>query len=401
MKIWNRIAAFICLFSMIFSLTACSLAEEIENNRLELQNAKKEYYVAFCERDDESPEAVKADAWDDYIAPSRAFSSTVYYDSLDLSGKRIYRLLEYAMTEGFARIYIDQRMVEESETDLYDILLFLALDSPYLEQNLNAMSGTASLGVETETSRLEFSVPVSFLEVSAFSEERNEKRDLAVSAARSIVKSAPDFQESEELAEWYYEYLTEKVSYREYEEDEPHYLYDALITGTTQCDGFANAYSLLCNLSGIPSFEKQYLPEDDQKAGHTWNSICTDGQWTNVDCALGDDSVQYERECNVAVRFAFGDEYQIAEPMFASRLPKCDKSRYECEASFSSDRDPLLLHRVNTLFSQDQDGVILIEIQSGNLSDEVFQEIAQAQNRAVACIQSVWNEKHYFFLILR
>ncbi|MCM1368628.1 MAG: hypothetical protein NC184_07455 [Roseburia sp.] len=58
------------------------------------------------------------------------------------------------------------------------------------------------------------------------------------------------------------------------------------------CDGMSKAYSLMCNIEGIPCVRVagdagESMAEDD-RGGHAWNKVCIDGDWYVVDCTWGD-----------------------------------------------------------------------------------------------------------------
>lgn len=58
------------------------------------------------------------------------------------------------------------------------------------------------------------------------------------------------------------------------------------------CDGMSKAYSLMCNIEGIPCVRVagdagESMAEED-RGGHAWNKVCLDGAWYVVDCTWGD-----------------------------------------------------------------------------------------------------------------
>ncbi|MCH5350417.1 MAG: hypothetical protein J1F39_00415 [Clostridiales bacterium] len=56
------------------------------------------------------------------------------------------------------------------------------------------------------------------------------------------------------------------------------------------CDGMSKAYSLLCNMEGIPCIRIPGLAGSDLRSagGHAWNKVKIDGEWYIVDCTWGD-----------------------------------------------------------------------------------------------------------------
>ena len=59
--------------------------------------------------------------------------------------------------------------------------------------------------------------------------------------------------------------------------------YDALVTGSAVCQGYAEAYMDLMNRAGV---ECVYVPSEGMD--HGWNQVCLDGQWYHVDVTWDD-----------------------------------------------------------------------------------------------------------------
>lgn len=56
------------------------------------------------------------------------------------------------------------------------------------------------------------------------------------------------------------------------------------------CDGMSKAYSLMCNIEGIPCVRVSGMAGESKEdaGGHAWNKVCLDGEWYLVDCTWGD-----------------------------------------------------------------------------------------------------------------
>ena len=64
------------------------------------------------------------------------------------------------------------------------------------------------------------------------------------------------------------------------------------------CDGMSKAYSLLCNMEGIPCLRITGTARTGLSyGGHAWNKVMIDGKWYIVDCTWGDMqvSVKYKK----------------------------------------------------------------------------------------------------------
>lgn len=58
------------------------------------------------------------------------------------------------------------------------------------------------------------------------------------------------------------------------------------------CDGMSKAYSLLCNMEGIPCVRVTGSAENaGTYGGHAWNKVRVDGEWFIVDCTWGDTAI--------------------------------------------------------------------------------------------------------------
>ena len=69
----------------------------------------------------------------------------------------------------------------------------------------------------------------------------------------------------------------------------------ALKYGRAECDGYADAYFLLCTLADIPVC---YVLGDTGDESHLWNAIFFDGWWYQVDVTWDDMDVEgYDRMC--------------------------------------------------------------------------------------------------------
>lgn len=55
------------------------------------------------------------------------------------------------------------------------------------------------------------------------------------------------------------------------------------------CDGMSKAYSLMCNMEGLPCVRVTgQAGSDGEFGGHAWNKVMVNGEWFIVDCTWGD-----------------------------------------------------------------------------------------------------------------
>lgn len=308
-------------------------------SRIQTQEELNErLYLAFYADEDDSYK-VRSD-WEAY-ADYRSvydYNSRIYYAGLSDKAKAVYHFFEYAFDHHYSHILIDVRLAPQ-DVELETILHYFMLDSAMIEQNL-------SRGEQLRSSELvydtwwDYHVDVEFhhLYVPGFEREYFDKKMDALAVAQQVVDDMPKAMSDEDTALYFYDYLGNRVVYKEAENNGTrHYLYEALCENSTNCDGYANAYSLLCHLAGIPCFEKVYWGEE---SGHTWNSIQLGDTWYNVDATASPKITGDTWTAPLRFRFGYADERQKNVPNFADILPTCDGNIQPAALHFASADDP-------------------------------------------------------------
>ena len=153
--------------------------------------------------------------------------------------------------------------------------------------SFNEYLGTLSL------SNIEYRVAVRILQAY-----RNGRTQLLTSRekqtldqALSIISNAPD--EELDREQYLHDYLCSTIKY--FTDDEAYAEKDqaigALLNGKADCDGYSEAFYLLCNLAGIPArfqhgdtFEKT----DNSEVTHMWNLVSVYDTWLMVDVTWDD-----------------------------------------------------------------------------------------------------------------
>lgn len=255
------------------------------------------------------------------------YRASMFYDKLNDSQKIVYTAFEYAMENGYTNIFVDNKLVENSAS-LEKILIYFSLDSPLLEQNLKYNIGKISnITVKKNDGFDGFSITV-----PNFSESLWNYKLLALKEAKQLVKEIPKNVSDAEKAEIIYRMVSviEYFDYKELTTEEYNdwgsevvypYLYNALVTGKTLCDGYSNAFSLLCNMVGIPCVEKICDINTGKLTGHTWNYFCIDGKWYNADAMHGDMIPNTDLGIGPGFQFGFSDELQQNIPLFKDEYP--------------------------------------------------------------------------------
>ena len=269
-----------------------------------------------------------------FSSSASQYRSSLHYNSLSENEQLLYRVLEYAMENGYTNILVDDLLVDDMET-LENVLFSLAYDSPLLEQNLRYEVGDFTTYHDVSVLKY-FTRSAAFdgyyLCVNNFQPQWWEKKQEALQAAQAVVDALPDGLSPIETAERLYRHVADTVTYTEYPEDSDDavypYLYDGLITGKTHCDGYTNALALLLRLAGIENAEKDYAPDDSEEVGHTWNCMEIDGKWYNVD-AVGEEYIPNgSTAMHAGYYFAFADALLEYPTRNAEAFPACEESFY-------------------------------------------------------------------------
>ena len=132
-------------------------------------------------------------------------------------------------------------------------------------------------------------------------EELSDRERQTLEAAQAIAAGASGTDLEKER--YIYDALCDRITYHAGGETENFSENDcavgALLNGSADCDGYADAMVLCCALAGIPC---RYMHGDSRKPGlpdepegsHMWNLVCVDGTWLMCDATWGDqETVSY------------------------------------------------------------------------------------------------------------
>ena len=258
------------------------------------------------------------------------YRGDIHFSALAENERTVYRAYEYALENGYTYIYVDDLLVSDGDR-LGEILNFLALDSPLLEQNLFYAYGDFNLYYDLKVAFFDTYALLDgfYIDVRNFESDIWEKKLQAIEKAKDIISAMPQNMNETEKAEYLHRYILDKVSYYDYTDLAEHtvrdYLYDGFITGRTQCDGTANMYSLLLNMVGVECVEKQYSGEGDE-IGHTWNMVKLSDKWYNIDATANEDNKKENLDIKRRRYFAFNDTMQEFEPDYSGIYPSADEN---------------------------------------------------------------------------
>ena len=335
----RKIKVIAIVLAFCFLLSGCSAASDFSNiiNRGKIiKNVENSPYFGFSNGEilkEDKEQYISAAFFDDYVCQYKHLRSDIYYNALSLEEQQVYLALEYAFENNFSNILVDSYLVK-SEEDIIKVAEYLSLDSPLVEQNLRFECGTFTSSIPVEitdyyTGHAEFDGY--YITIFNFSADMLNKKLLAIKAVEDVIKSLPenfsDFQKAEHL----YKSLAKNVEYQIYEDDDGKsdvfpYLYDALITGKTQCDGYANALSLLFRMAGIEAAEKMYSGEQEGEVGHTWTAFKINGKWYNADASANIFIPKKECSMGSGLYFGFSDQLRVYSEDYDDVIPICAES---------------------------------------------------------------------------
>ncbi len=325
---------------LLVTLTGCSVLRDVPalfNGDEAVANAQAKQYVWFSKDDtlgNEEDLRLTVEAFAEYALSYGAYHSTLLYNTLTKSEQTLYRALAFALEQGYTLVAVDaglQLGVEQCA----DVLLDFSLDSPLVEQNLWYATGECSAQYPVSVLGLHHRAATfygSYVVVENFAKVWWSKKVEAISAAEQIVAQMPQNLTEAKRAEWLYRYLVEHTEYYNYDgagidQIQP-YLYDALVTGKTHCDGLTNGLGLLYNIAGITCAEKIFFAGDEEEVGHTWNVFKAGEHWYNADATGRDTLPKSQTGIGAGLHFAYADVMQEYTPYSAERYPVCGQSLY-------------------------------------------------------------------------
>lgn len=287
-------------------------------------------FVLFYEDEDAEPVYLLLSDIDTYESQYPDCVSTWYRDQLTGEERTIYNAHLYAMEhclKGFS-LY-----VADNEKDFNHVRELLALDSPFLEQNINSDGEYIRIWEATEDGEQ------IYFHLDQFARKRWELKLQALEQCRQIVENIPAQHETQESKMLYlYHYVCDQITYTDYDDhSNQDYLYDAACLGKTVCDGYSNMLALLFNLIDVDTCEMMgsdiQLSADpteeelDAYEGHTWVAAKIGENYYHFDPTYEDttDGIQDERTIFFGVSDAMAPSKYID---YDSMCPACpDDSR--------------------------------------------------------------------------
>ncbi len=141
-----------------------------------------------------------------------------------------------------------------------------------------------------------------------------------------------------------------------------HCAYGALVDGRAVCEGYAKAFSLLCDMCGIVCLPVEGDAKSDVfgSGGHMWNKVQLDGVWYNVDVTW-DDPTGTDDPMNV------GHSYLLVSDEFISASHTQKSNRFMPEPA-AEDSFGSWYYREGRVITADTD---IYRLLSGYISDSM------------------------------
>ncbi|MBR6783468.1 MAG: hypothetical protein IKM32_02135 [Clostridia bacterium] len=337
-----------------------------------------------------------ATKYKDYVSENAKYNTYTYFSKLSEKEQWIYRIYEYAFDNNYSNIWFDEKLLEGLEINYAQIIYLLSMDSPLVEQNMDLSALPFTTALKDDNGDYVRDLSGTLVYVSTFFENKKENKTEALEKAQAIVDSLPEGLSDLEKARYFYEYLGKNVKYYEYGRYETsYYLYDALCKGASNCDGYANAFSALCNMAGVDCIEKIHFADEDEVAGHTWNAIRIDGVWYNVD-AVASDEVS-DAKTPIWFHFGFSDERSNYTYEYKTMTPECKDSLDEIDCVYEKNKENEFITDVmDVLLNSGRDYVLVYSEEKLELSDYVLGFLLLTSGRSYGYSGVMLGDGYYY-----
>lgn len=289
-----------------------------QNNLNDLEDLDNVDDVIYSESDEESFVSIKTS--DIPSSNKKNVNSEFFRKNLSDNEKVVYDSILYAYSVGYN--YIGFSTKTFTPEMLSKASFYVLCDNPFIEINLERTILTRNNFV--------------YLFFPNMNEEKKEQNELAYEKALSIVESIPkEFETEYEVAKYLYEYLVCNTAFttdENYNSNTVCALYDALCGGTTNCDGFSNALTMLFNMAEIECFSVFYAG-DATSAGHAWCVAEIDGSYYHLDPSNDAAVYQVIQSTDVFSFLCASDKVKLANSYYDDSIkdlvPACTDERYD------------------------------------------------------------------------
>ncbi len=360
----------------LISVGAVALVKEREKQVAQWKEIERFCFSESMEFGEDSIN-LKYDEIKKYEPQKDIYNSGVYYEALTEEEKVIYKALEYAFDHNYVYIFVGEDILEDTENTMTNIVEFMSLDSPFLQQNVDwelydfEMTYTEFIMFKPESE----TVKGDLLAVNNFSAERTKAVQKAVDTASEWDLNMPENATDVEKARAIFRYVDDNIEYGSEEADKTLDYLCTAVEGETNCDGFANIYSLLCNMNGLKCFEKYSLAPEGEDDGHTWNTVLISGEWYNVDCTPAKENKK--DGVNELMRFGYSDDLQLDKPEYIGIFPESTENLTPVAGRFDACSSENALSDICDAFEESETDYIIVAFEVFDEDEcDLFQKVA-------------------------
>lgn len=274
--------------------------------------------VIYNESDEDSFVSIKIS---DLPSPdNKNISSDFFKMKLSDNEKIVYDAVLYAYSNGYNYIGFSTKMFTSQMLSRATFLLMC--DNPFIEINLERTILTKDNYV--------------YLFFPHMTAEKKHYNDKAYEEALKVINNIPDSLETEyDVAKYLYESLvcnTKFTTDTNYDSGIEPSLYHGISGATTNCDGFANALTLLFNMAGIECF-KVFYDGTETASGHGWCVAEIDGSYYHLDPSNDAAVYQVIQSTDVFSFLCASDEVKLVNSYYHESIrdlvPACVDTRYD------------------------------------------------------------------------
>lgn len=255
-----RLTAALCAAALSAAgLAACSSVKEDVP-------AETSYHIIYADTG-ESVKRTEKPVETRFVDPPAEMTSRYGYDRLSDDEKEIYDRINEAVRNCEKKVEIPN--IDESGTLYSRIFELIRIENSAYFHLADRRVGDTSIGAQSFTVELTYKYTPEELNTMLHSVE--------AAAAGIMSRVTGDMSDYEKLKLFHDSLITGCASDTSGEYADT--IYGALVDGKALCEGFAKAFSYLCNLAGI----ENVIVTGNTSSAHMWNMVRLDGNWYHVD----------------------------------------------------------------------------------------------------------------------
>ncbi|MGL5379107.1 transglutaminase domain-containing protein [Clostridium sp.] len=315
----KAIKLIISAITMVTTLNFVGCANINGNNMEQLNGVLKlnEKYIIF------DGMKVEKEEIDGYESPYKDMTSTYFKYKLSEEEQTLYKSFIYAYENGYEKIryYSSNENLKDSFSK---VIQSLCSENPFFDYNYFYRFIDNNL-----ENYYEFDMP-------ALKQRDLDLKIEAYNKAKELISSMPEGLDEYGRVSWIYKYIVDNISYVDdldsYMNGSPKYIYDGLVGGKTQCSGFSDTMTMMCNLAGVEAL----TVSGKTLEGHAWNLVKIDGEFYHCD-PTGDSGIRQglpEGYKDIWVSFLKSDEMMFSMDYYLEEeividFPKATSTKYD------------------------------------------------------------------------